>query len=111
MELQIPLLSDDDCKQIITKLCKKLCVRPQLVVTRLLSEDDKNDMRNGDLPIESLECHIKVWVDNGMPDYAHGKTEPYYDEQKRIKREKPFNTLEEKQEGLTYRKPFIPYAD
>lgn len=111
MELQIPLLSDAECKEIINKLCKKLCVRPHLVVTRLLSEDDKNDMRNGDLPIESLECHIKVWVENGLPDYAHGKTETYADEQKRLKREKPFKPQTVENKGIKYRAPFVPYPD
>lgn len=111
MAHQTPMLSDDDCKSIISILCKRLCVRPKLVVERLVSEDDKDDMRNGDLTIDQLEAHIKVWVANGMPDYAHGKTETYHDEQKRIKREKPFNTIVENNEGLIYRKPFVPYAD
>jgi len=104
MELQISLLSDDDCKAIISKVCKKLCVRPRLVVERLLSEDDKNDMRNGELPIEALECAIQVWVSNGMPDYAHGKTETYAQEQKRLKQQKPFKREEPK--SLTYNAPF-----
>lgn len=111
MEQQTHLLSDDDCKQIIKMVCKKLCARPELVVTRLLSEEDKQDMRNCNLSIESLECHIKAWIDAGMPDYAHGKTETYYEEQKRSKLEKPFIKLVENSEGLTYRKPFSPYAD
>ena len=69
-------LNDERCKNIIRFLAKKLGSDPKLIVTRLLSEEDKDDMRNGDLPIESLECHIKVWLEAGMPDYAHGLTEP-----------------------------------
>ena len=49
---------------------------PKLIATRLLSEEDKQDMLNGDLPIEALECAIKVWMSNVMPDYAHGLTDP-----------------------------------
>lgn len=68
--------SRDECKKILSKLGFKLGVSPSLIATRLLSEDDKQDMVNGDLPLDALECHIKVWKDNGMPDYAHGKTDP-----------------------------------
>lgn len=69
-------LTDLDCKKILSKLGLKLGVSPKLIATRLLSEDDKQDMRNGDLPIDSLETHIRVWMDAGMPDYAHGLDTP-----------------------------------
>jgi hypothetical protein len=41
-----------------------------------MSEDDKNDMRNGNLPRESLKLHVQIWKKSGYPDYAHGKTIP-----------------------------------
>jgi hypothetical protein len=66
----------EECKKILSKLGFKLGVSPALIATRLLSEDDKQDMVNGDLPLESLECAIKTWMHNGMPDYAHGLTDP-----------------------------------
>lgn len=69
-------LDDKTCEDIIKYVAKKLGIELKLIATRLMSEDDKNDMRNGELPIESLECHIKSWVQNGIPDYAHGLTEP-----------------------------------
>lgn len=66
----------EECKKILSKLGFKLGVSPALIATRLLSEDDKQDMVNGDVPMEALECAVKVWMENGMPDYAHGLTDP-----------------------------------
>jgi hypothetical protein len=68
-------LSDEACKGIIRRIARKLGVEPRLITTRLMSEDDKNDMRNGDLPQEALELHVKVWMENGMPDYVNINTE------------------------------------
>lgn len=78
MDHQTPedLLNDDECKAIITKLGKKLCLRASLITTRLLSADDKQDMRQGELPVGALEAHIAVWLSNGMPDYANGRDIP-----------------------------------
>ena len=61
-------LSDNKCKQIVRELAVKHEVDPRLITTRLLSAEDKNDMRNGDLPIEALDKFIEVWVWMGMPD-------------------------------------------
>jgi uncharacterized protein YaeQ len=66
----------DECKKIISNLGWLCGCSPRLIATRLLSEDDKKDMVNGDLTIESLECGVKAWMKAGMPDYAHGHTEP-----------------------------------
>ena len=71
----MPKMDDRKCKDIIKFLARKLGADPKLIVTRLMSEDDKNDMRNGDLPMESLECHIKVWMEAGCPDYVNVKYE------------------------------------
>ena len=67
-------LTDSECKDIIRRLGKRLNVEPRLITTRLMSEDDKQDMREGNVPVKSLEVHIKAWIAAGMPDYAHGKT-------------------------------------
>lgn len=42
-----------------------------------MSPEDKEDMLNGLISDESLECHVKVWIENKMPDYANGHTDPY----------------------------------
>jgi hypothetical protein len=66
----------EECKRIISNVGWLCGCSPRLIATRLLSEDDKQDMLNGDLSLEVLECAVKVWMDNGMPDYANGLTEP-----------------------------------
>ncbi|HEY2811787.1 MAG TPA: hypothetical protein VGJ00_10425 [Rhabdochlamydiaceae bacterium] len=70
----------EECKKILFNLGIELGVSPNLVVTRLLSDQDKVDMLAGYLPIESLRAHVEVWRDSGMPDYAHGKFEPMSNE-------------------------------
>ena len=102
------LLTDEECKIIINRLAKKLCARPELIVTRLLSEQDKENMRQGNVPIESLECHIKAWINNGMPDYAHGKDETYEQFKRRVQREEKMKELIEKghHNKIKYRMPF-----
>lgn len=67
----------DDCKRMISKTAFKCGVSPRLIATRLLSEDDKQDMLNGDLSLEALEAHVNVWKEVGLPDYAHGNCERY----------------------------------
>ena len=54
-----------------------LCVRADLISTRLLSKDDKNDMVNGQLPLEALVLHVELWKRFDMPDCAQGSLEPY----------------------------------
>jgi hypothetical protein len=54
-----------------------LCVKADLISTRLLSKDDKQDMLNGLLPIDALVTAVKVWIADEMPDYANGHTSPY----------------------------------
>ena len=53
------------------------CVKAELISTRLLSAEDKQDMVNGLIPIESLVTHVKLWVANGMPDYTNGTCKLY----------------------------------
>ena len=69
-------LSDNACKAIIKGIAKQFKIEAKLITTRLMSEEDKQDMRDGNLPLESLRCHVKVWIEAGLPDYAHGKTVP-----------------------------------
>lgn len=73
-------LDDNTCKNIIRDFGRRLNVDPKLIVTRLLSEDDKNDMRNGDLPLNALKLHIEAWIKAGLPDYSHGKDIPMKEE-------------------------------
>ena len=54
-----------------------LCVKAELISTRLLSKEDKDDMQNGIVPIDALITHVKVWMSNGMPEYSAGKFYEY----------------------------------
>jgi hypothetical protein len=56
---------------------KMLCVKAELISTRLLSEDDKNDMVQGLIEVDSLVTAVKVWMSHGMQDYANGSYERY----------------------------------
>ncbi len=67
----------DQCKRKLFKIGLELGVSPKLISTRLLSQDDKNDMLNDLIPDDALLLHVKVWKENGMPEYANGKTDFY----------------------------------
>ena len=70
-------LSVEQCKDLLRTVAKVMCVRADLISTRLLSADDKQDMLNGDITIDDLLIHVKVWKENGMCNYADGSGEPY----------------------------------
>lgn len=74
--------TDSECKKIISEIAWSLGVSQALITTRLLSDDDKNDLRLGVLDIVALKRSVEVWRDNGMPDYAHGKDVPMKHEKK-----------------------------
>jgi hypothetical protein len=73
-------LTDDACKAIIKGIAKKFDIEAKLITTRLMSEEDKQDMREGNLPVPSLRLHVELWIKAGLPDYAHGKTTPLAEE-------------------------------
>lgn len=66
------MISIQDCKTIIKKIARSLDIDPALITTRLLDAQDKKDLQDGKIPIESLITHVKVWKENGMPDYTNG---------------------------------------
>ena len=70
-------LTREQCQKKLFQLGIKLGVSPKLISLRLLSKEDKEDMLNGLLTDDALECHVKVWISNKMPDYANGNTDPY----------------------------------
>jgi len=72
---------------------------------------DIKDIGKDVLFLESLELHVKLWMDAGMPDYANGRTVTYEQDKRAELNNAKVKEAVEKQEGLTYRKPFIPYAD
>ncbi len=83
-----------------------LCVRAELISTRLLDDHDKCDMLNGELPIEALAAHIELWRDNGMPDYANGRDTLFVEDHKRHSKPKNVVSNAIKSSKFTLRKPF-----
>lgn len=73
-----------------------------------MSDEDKLDMLEGKLDISSLEAAVGVWRDNGMPDYAHGKTETYAEEKIKLKYDKVLSERKT-EKRLSYVKPFVDY--
>ena len=71
------MLTKEQCQRKLFNLGIKLGCSPNLISNRLLSKDDKQDMLNGLITDDELECHVKAWLSNRMPDYANGKTSPY----------------------------------
>lgn len=52
---------------MLSKIGFKLGISPSIISTKLLNQDDKNDMLNGDLTPEILELHVKLWMDRTIP--------------------------------------------
>ncbi len=84
----------------------KFKVFPKLISERLLSQEDKEDMKNGLLPEISLEAHIRAWMGAGSPDYANGGTLPY-EQEKAVKSHSKDMALENK--TTQYRNPCMNY--
>ena len=61
-------LTDKQCKSILFNLGIKHGVSPRMISERLLSPEDKVDMLNGDVPLESLDLHVKLWKEGGCED-------------------------------------------
>ena len=67
-------MNDYDCKRMLSKLGFKYGVSPRLIALKLLSDEDKDDMRNDRLPEDALDCAVRIWVEQGMFDYAKRKS-------------------------------------
>jgi hypothetical protein len=67
----------DECKRSLFKLGIKHGVAPKLISERLLSKDDKQDMLQGLITLETLDFFVTVWKESGMSNYADGTMKPY----------------------------------
>jgi hypothetical protein len=72
-------LSVEHCKDLLRTIARALCVKAELISTRLLSAEDKADMLRGLIATEALIAHVKIWMQNGMPDCTKGTMELYKD--------------------------------
>ena len=68
-----------DCKKMLFKLAIKHGVAPKLISERLLSKEDKEDMLQGLVSFETLDCFVKAWIEYGMCNYADGSGKQYED--------------------------------
>jgi hypothetical protein len=66
-------VTDIACKAIIKDIAAKFTIDPILITTKLMSEDDKNDLRSGELSPKILELHVKAWIALGMPNHRAGE--------------------------------------
>lgn len=55
------MIDDEACKRIICEASRHCGVDPHLVVTRLLSEEDKDDLRHERISKRELIFAIIVW--------------------------------------------------
>ncbi len=69
-------LTTKQCKAIIGRIGRRHGVDPSLITTRLMDDSDKQDMRDGLLSEAVLDLHVKLWIERGMLDFAHGKSDP-----------------------------------
>ena len=65
------------CKRMLFKAAIKHGIAPKLISQRLLSKEDKDDMLNGLISFETLDCAVAVWKEYGMCNYADGSGTPY----------------------------------
>lgn len=64
-----------ECQSIVFKLSVKFGVPPREIMEKLLSDDDKKDMMDGSLDVETLEAHTEAWVKSGKRDLV-GRPKP-----------------------------------
>lgn len=65
-------ISVEECKKMLFKLAIKHGVAPKLISERLLSKDDKEDMLQGLITFETLDCFVAVWKEYGMCNHVDG---------------------------------------
>ncbi len=68
------MTSKDQCKRIISKIAWKLGVSPNWIMAKLLDDNDKQDMMDGELTSEILELHVKRWLECDTPNYKDGSS-------------------------------------
>jgi hypothetical protein len=78
LKMKKPLtINEEKCKQLLFKVALKHAVAPRLISERLLSQEDKEDMLQGLISFETLDCAVAVWKEYGMCNYADGSGKPY----------------------------------
>ncbi|HGC5726842.1 TPA: hypothetical protein ACIZAI_001027 [Legionella pneumophila] len=57
-------------KNFVDDCCLGLGVKSSAVINYLISNEDEEDILNGLIPKSCLVLHIKLWIENGQPDYS-----------------------------------------
>lgn len=65
-------LTDQECKKLIFRVAIQCGVSPNLITTKLLSDDDKQDMRNGELSEIAPLCHVTTFREAEFPSRKTG---------------------------------------
>lgn len=68
-----------ECKSILFKLGIKHGVSPKLISERLLSKKDKEDMVQGVISLDMLDCLVATWKEDGLRNYVEESGELYSD--------------------------------
>ena len=61
------VLESIDIDDWLIRACWGTKALPDEILENLMSHEDIEDLRNGDLPYESLKCFIRDWCDMGKP--------------------------------------------
>ena len=59
-----------DLFDFVSVACVDFQVNSQLVIDRLLSVEDEQDIIKGLISVETLKIHIKLWLETGTPHYS-----------------------------------------
>lgn len=56
--------------EFVQSSCQGVSVSASHVLEHLLSNEDINDIADGNTPMEALKLHIKLWIVKGKPHYS-----------------------------------------
>lgn len=56
--------------EFIQSSCQDFSVSASYIMKYLLSNEDINDIADGNIPMETLKLHIELWMAKGMPHYS-----------------------------------------
>lgn len=56
--------------EFVQSSCQGSSVSASYVLKHLLSNEDINDIADGNIPMETLKLHIELWAAKGMPHYS-----------------------------------------
>jgi hypothetical protein len=64
-------MTEREAKSILFKIGVEFGVSPAKISTKLLSKEDKQDILNDLIPMETLKLAVRLWNDAGQLDYVN----------------------------------------